>query len=333
MGVLANTTGTATQGSQSISVVSVQGIAIGQVVIGSGIVSGTFVIGISGNSVSISQPTSGTLNATPLQFAQPITLTREDTQGFQWFEPDYLQENGTPYSWSVASEPPIAFDVDIAPSTEGQYDVLALVSGPNFNPPNPSLLGVPDDWSWLPMYGALSDVLSKEAEATDRQRAAYCLARYTQGLEAFKNANWLLQASINNVPVDTPSLKEMDDYSPEWQQNQNVLPMLIQAGVDFLAASYGMGQSLSLSLLANAPLLDSTGTYVQVSRDDWESVINYAHHLCVFKQFGAEFESTSGLLQDFYRSAVSVNRRLLSYGIFVDVLKTQGQREEIQVPR
>jgi hypothetical protein len=183
------------------------------------------------------------------------------------------------------------------------------------------------------MYGALSDVLSKEAEATERQRAAYCLARYTQGLEAFKNANWLLQASINNVPVDTPSLKEMDDYSPEWQQNQNVLPMLIQAGVDFLAPSYGMGQSLSLSLLANAPLLDSTGTYVQVSRDDWEAVINYAHHLCVFKQFGAEFESTSGLLQDFYRSAVSVNRRLLSYGIFVDVLKTQGQREEIQVPR
>ena len=241
-----------------------------------------------------------------------------------------MQTSGTPNSWSVSSEPPLSFLVDNAPNVPGCYEIIALQSGPTFTPPTASLLGVPDDWAWVPMYGALADVLSKEAEATDKQRATYCLQRYTDGLEIMKNSNWLVKASANSAPVDTPSLQEMDDYAFGWEQSKNNIPTIVQAGVDLVSPVPGSG-SIILTVVQNAPLLDSTGTYVQVSRDEWEAVLDYAHHVAMFKQAGTEFAETYDLLKNFFTSAESVNKRLLTYGIYTDVLKTQGQRQDTHV--
>lgn len=255
------------------------------------------------------------------------TMSREDTQGFQYFENAYLQTEGIPLAWSVASEPPLAFDVDLSPNIPGTFEVLALQAGPTFSPPAASLLGVPDDWSWLPMYGALSDVLSKEAEATDRQRAAYCLQRYEQGLQAMVKSNWLVNATVNGIAVDTPSLKEMDDFLPEWQTRTGSLPTVVQAGIDFFAPTPGTGQSVGVTLVGNSPLLDSTATYVQVSRDDWNPVLDYSQHIASLKLGDMDFQATAGLLQNFFRGAAGTNKRLMQLGLFVDVLRTQGQRE------
>ena len=333
LAVMANTTGTAASGSQSVTLASASGVSSGLLVSGTGITTGTFVTGVSGAVISLSLPTTGTLSSTALQFSQPITLSREDTQAFQYFEPNYLQTTGLPLAWSVASEPPLAFDVDLAPNTPGDFDVLALQSGPVFSPPASTLLGVPDDWSWVPMYGALSDVLSKEPESTDRQRAAYCLQRYEMGLQAMKNSNWLIQATVNNVPCDTPSVYEMDQWAPEWQASNSNLPAVVQAGIDFVAPTPGNGQSISMTLVGNAPLLDGTNTYVQVSRDDFESVLNYSQHLACFKQGNQNFAATIPLMQDFFKAAAEENKRLLNMGLYVATLKTQGQREVMEVAR
>src|SRR5271170_2218770 len=37
-----------------------------------------------------------------VQLIPPVTLTREDTQSFQYYEPNYLQTQALPQSWSVA---------------------------------------------------------------------------------------------------------------------------------------------------------------------------------------------------------------------------------------
>lgn len=331
--VLANATGTGLSGSQSVTLNSAAGVSVGLVITGAGIQTGTFVTGVSGAVISLSLPTTAPLSAAALQFSFPLTMTREDSQAFQWFEPDYLQTNAVPLAWSVGSEPPLSFDVDNSPNSAGAFDVIALSSGPVFNPPSASLLGVPDDWSWLPMYGALADLLGSDAEATDRTRAAYCLKRYTEGLEVMQNSNWLLKATVNGVPVDTPSLYEMDTWAPEWQSSAAVLPMVAQAGIDFLAPTPGVGQSVTLTMVGNAPLLDASNTYVQVSRDDFEAVLNYAQHVAEFKESGPEFTGTVPLLKDFYRAAAGTNKRLLTYGLDVDTLKTAGQRQELEVAR
>jgi len=269
----------------------------------------------------------------PVDYGPPITLTREDTFAWSAYEPDWLQTFGPPQSWAVAAEPPLAFDTDFAPNTPGQYDILALISAPTIAPPTGSLLGVPNDWSPIPMYGALSDVLSREPEATDRQRAAYCLERYNVGLQTMTGSNWLADAFLNNNDADATSLMEMDSYAPNWQDNSLTLPSVVIAGIDFVAPTPQVGQSLTMRMIQNAPLLDSTGVYTQVSRDDWNKVLDYAHHVALFKRGGDDFASSMPLLQNFYKGAADVNKRLMTYGLFVDAIRNTGRREEIVVPR
>lgn len=330
--LMSTTTGAASSGTSTVNVSSAAGIVAGQVISGAGIQSGTFVTGISGTAVNLSLPTSGAVSGT-VQFFQPYLLTREDELSFQSFEPDYLQTIGYPQSWTVASEPPLSFDVDLAPNTPGYFEMLALNAGPTFAPPTASLLGVPDDWAWLPMYGALADVLGQEAESTDQQRAAYCLSRYTEGLEMMKQSNWLLQTLINGRASQVTALADMDALAVNWQQSQNNLPAVIEAGVDFIAPVPGNGASMAVTLVANAPLLDATGTYVQVSRDDWQAVLDYSQHLACFKCGNDVFEATMPLLKSFYQFCADRNRRWVASGLFVKYLRSEGKRQEMAEPR
>lgn len=333
LGVVTTTTGTASSGASVVAVASAQGAVQGQVMLAAGIQPGAFITGVSGLNISISLPTIAALANAQVQFAQPITLTREDTEAFQSFQPSYLQDFGLPQSWSVASEPPLGFDTDLAPSVPGTFDILALNAAATFAPPSATLLGIPDDWSWLPMYGALADVLGIESEATDRSRAAYCLQRYTEGLELMKQSNWLLKTTINGQVAKATALAEMDGFGNGWQESYWFLPSVVEAGIDMLAPTPGVGLAVGVTLLGNAPLLDTTGVYVQVARDDFEAVLNYAQTVAAFKEGGAEFEATLPLLQDFYRAVGARNKRWLNSSTYVDILREQGRLEEIAVPK
>lgn len=333
LGNVLATTGTASSGSTQLTIASTVGVFPGQYVSGTGIQSGSIVQSLSGAVVTLTLPTVSSLSATPVQFAQANTLTREDTQAFQYFEPDYLQTESVPESWSVASEPPLAFDVDNTPSISGTYDMIALESGPQFAPLATSLMGIPDDWCWLPAIGAMADLLNNEAERTDSSRAAYCLKRFTDGLKVMSQSNWLLQANINGVPVDTPAIFEMDSYSPEWQNDMRGWPSLVQAGMDFVGTPPSEVGSINMTLVANAPIPIGLDDLVQVSRDQWDVVLGYAQRTASFKMGGAEWEATVPLEADFYRAAMQTNKRLATYGLFTDILHSEGRRQDEVQPR
>jgi hypothetical protein len=259
-------------------------------------------------------------------------MKRSDTQAFHYFNSDYLQDVGTPIQWSVASEPPLSFDVDVAPNTPGQYDVLVLQSGPQFGT-NPSLLGMPDDWSFIPMYGALADLLSEETESTDRQRAEYCAKRYQDGLDMMRKSNWFVQALIGGAVADTPSLEKKDRWSIGWQENTGAIPAVVTDGIDAFNVSPPGSNSVLLTVVQNAPFLDPTNAFVQVARDDWDQVLNYIQHIASFKMGGAEFFATLGLLDEFFEYCQRKNKRTTTYGLYVDVLNTAGQKQDKEQPR
>jgi hypothetical protein len=262
----------------------------------------------------------------------PYYLKRSDTQAFHYFNSDYLQDVGVPTQWSVASEPPLSFDVDVAPNTPGQYDVLVLQAGPQFGS-TASLLGVPDDWSFLPMYGALADLLSEETESTDRQRAAYCAKRYQDGLDMIRKSNWFVQALINGAVADTPSLEKKDRWSIGWQEDTGGIPCVVTDGIDAFNVAPPTAASVLITVVQNAPFLDATNTYVQVARDDWDQVLNYVQHVASFKMGGAEFFATLGLLDEFFEYCQRKNKRTSTYGLYVDVLNTTGQKQDQEEPR
>lgn len=269
----------------------------------------------------------------PVSPGTPFTMAREDSAAFDYFEANHLQAPGSPQAWSVVAQPPLAVDLDVVPNRLSQLHVLAVKSGPAFNPPAATLLGIPDDWSWVAKWGALGDLLGRESESTDRERADYCIKRYNDGVTAMRESNWLLSATIANRPVDTPSVRSQDGFAPNWENNASAWPAVVTAGIDLLAPCPVGSVGTSVVLVGNAPVPVNAGDFVQVSRDVFDVILDYSQMLASFKQGGEEFKSTADLEKNFMALAVETNKRLADLAIFRDMLGMQGKRQSIAQPR
>lgn len=249
-----------------------------------------------------------------------ITLYRDDTVAQEWYQPPLYQlEPGTPQTFMLTSEPPLSWDVDITPSYPGTYEAVVLLAGEPFNPPYNTLLNVPDDFAWVLVWGALSDLLGRESEATDRQRADYCIKRYLDGLNLLIKTPWVMLAKVNGVAVTIDSFVSADRYSSGWDSRPTSYgPFIATGGVDFLAAP--LGASIGLTVLGNAPVPVADDDFVQVSRSNWDTVLDLAQMLATFKMGGAEWQAACELEDRAVRACAAENTRLKSTGSFSDIL-------------
>jgi hypothetical protein len=327
LGLQATTTGTASSGASSISVTSTAGIATGQIVSGSGMAYGTTVSAVGSGSVSIAPAATGAVSGT-LQFFAATTLFRDDTIASEFYEaPLYQQPPGTPTMFSLSSEPPLSFDVDIAPTQPGTYEAITLESGTPFNPPSATLLNIPDDFTWALIYGALGDLLDSQPESLDPMRAQWCKKRYADGLMLLQKIPWIMLGNVNGVAVNCDSIFATDRYMPNWDsQSATFGPVIVTGGVDFLAAP--VGQGIGVTCLGNAPVPVNASDYVQVDRADWDTVLDLAQALACFKQGGADWQQGLELEARAIQACAAENARLRSFGAFSDILIDRGQQQD-----
>jgi hypothetical protein len=266
----------------------------------------------------------------------PTTLMRNDETGFNLYQAGYLQTPpGTPAQYNIATQPPLTLQVDVAPNGEGAYDLIALMAGAAFAPPTASLLNVPDDLAWVLKWGALADLLGRESEATDLLRAAWCKQRYIDGVKLMQHTPWVMEAQINGVSADFVDLAAQDIYEPEWDSAAADLQTVVVAGMDFFTVVplVNVPIGMSLTVLGNAPVPVLDTDYIQVSRDAWDAVLDYAQFLACFKQVGAEFKAALALEQNFMAAAKLTNGRLSELGLFANLYTTEGQRQTETQPR
>jgi hypothetical protein len=320
-------TATGTSGTSSITVSSSTNIAAGQLVSGTGIAPWATVSSINGTTVTLSLPNTGTVSGV-INFFAPNDLYRDDTVALEWYEsPLYQLPSGTPQTFQLSSEPPLSFDVDIPPNQPGVYEAIISQSGTPFAPPAATLLGIPNDWAFILEYGALADLLGRESEATDRERAEYCLKRYQDYLTVITNTPWIMLGSVNGVACSVDSLADTDRYSVGWDQNPSGFgPVIVTSGIDFLAAP--VGSSIGVTCLGNAPLVDITNTYLQVSRDQWDTVLDLAQAAASFKMGGAEWKAALELEARAIKFCAAENSRLKSLGAFTDIILQRGQAQD-----
>lgn len=317
--------------------------------------------GVTGSADGVSleityhEPGSGT----EVVFGASSTLYREDGLAFEYFENDFTVNNGdTPFAWDVLAGPPLALTFDATAEVPNILDMLTMISGGTITPPAAAPLLIPDDWYWVIKFGMMSDLLRQSTEATDLERADYCEKRFQEGVQLMMELPWLLQARINNLPVDTPSVTEMDTFAYEWQSDPDSQLAIVRGGVDLFALSpnpqidasggygdggYGDGGyggtgsqqiAITLSLVANAAVPLADGDFLQVSRDVLDGILDYAQHLAYFKQGGFEFaESTRTLYKSFVQTAVATNSRLKESGIFASTLRPPNSRQDAADPR
>ena len=246
---------------------------------------------------------------------------------------------GSPDSWRMTSSPPLSFDVSCPPSVPGKWDMLLLYAQNAFQPPVPSVLGLPNDWCWVAMYGALADALSNAPEAKDELREKYCRMRYERGMKAMMNLPWLLNASVGSLPVDTPSYKAMDAYAQNWELTwPSGDPQLVVGGMDFVALAPfvpppGAGSTVSsvLTVVGNAPV--NPAVPVQLSRDAVDAILAYAQHVAMFKCGGKDFLATMPLLKQFEDYCAAQNQRYAALGIMRMEMLDEGNRADELDPR
>ncbi len=274
---------------------------------------------------------------TIVPFQPPSTLYRDDTLSFEYFTNDYQQTRENPLCWDVLGSPQQFITFDTRSNVPATLDCLGILSGGVITPPTPSPLLIPDDFSWVLKFGMMADMLSKETESRDLLRAAYCQQRFTEGVRLMMEMPWLMQAFIDDVPVDTPSFFEMDQFDYEWQSNTGAMAAIVRGGIDLFAISplipANTSIAVTLSLVGNAPIPAADGDFVQVSRDVLTAIIDEAEHLAQIKEGGSEFIDSLALHQRFIEAAMKTNSRLRESGIFATDLWRPISKEDQAEPR
>lgn len=266
-------------------------------------------------------------------FGQPNSaMWPEDAWAEQSFNRNYtLAPAGTPFTYLMSTQPPISFDTDVPPAYGGNYELLTIETGLALAVNASSFLSVPDDWTPLIKWGALADLLSRESNAKDLPRAAYCEQQYRMGLAALSAAPALLALRINNVPVLIDSVRNADLYTTGWETTTQGKPTAaLHAGLNMIAlapAPDAGPYSLTATVVENAPVPVADGDFVQVARDDLDAILDYAQHLAAFKQGGEEFTRSMQLLQRFMKQAAMYNGKLLEIAEFNSMLLGISQME------
>jgi hypothetical protein len=265
-------------------------------------------------------------------------LFQDDTWAEQAFNPGYTtQPPGTPFTYLLNTQPPISFDTDRAPGFSGNYEILTIENGAFLSVGTPSLLSIPDDWSWAIKWGALADLLSRDANPKDTLRASYCEQRYRMAVSLLTDAPALLAARINGTPAQIDAVKNADLFNPTWEAQAQTQPnMVLTAGLNLIAMSPTPSAGpfgLAFTVVQNAPIPANDAANVQVAREDLDAIISYCCHLALFKTGGAEFQDSLPLLEQFLRQASLYNSKLLEWGEFSKILREVSSQEEDFNPR
>lgn len=265
----------------------------------------------------------------------PVTLQRGDVLSFQRFTPDYAQATAPPLRWDVLGSPPQDITLDTLTPVPGVIQVLGINGAIDFVPPSAHSLLVPDDWAWVLKFGALADVLTKEQEGRDLERADYCRKRYVEGMKAMERMPWLIQASVNGVPVDTQPVAGADRFNYEWQSRATAFPELVVGGIDLFAVSPVPTEEVSIGMrvIANAPCPAADADEIQVPRDVMDAILDEAQHLALFKMGGQEFKESLALHQSFIHMAADKNSRMKESGIFATDLRPPVSKQDEDQPR
>jgi hypothetical protein len=244
-------------------------------------------------------------------------LSRGDKLSFDLNSIGWNVNSGLPYQYSVSDDPLLTLQLAPVSSLPGAMSIVAVFAGATLNVSANNgagtLLGVPDDFAWVPIFGALADLLGRDGEAKDEMKAGYCTQRWEQGLQVAELASSTMRVEINGLaaPVSTPYAA--DHNIPGWQNGTGTPYQVIQFSFNLLAltpAPSTQNDQVTVDTVTNATVPVLATDFLQVGAEHLDAVLDYAQHLASFKLACGEFSRSMPLLGHFYSVAADNNRRL-----------------------
>ena len=234
-------------------------------------------------------------------------LMRTDEWAGTHFAPAWPQSTQLPFCYSTSVVPPITLQLIPPPGADGDLDLVSINKGAVVDPLVALSLGIPNDFAWVIKFGALADLLQGDGLALDPARAAYCEARWQEGIELCKRAPVVLAARIDGVTCRVGSLADADSYTTTWQVIPGEPRELLLAGQNLLATTPRADAAgpyvIQLDVVRNAPVPTVVGDILQVGQDFYDSILDYAQHLALFKEGPGQVETATGLIQRAAQSA------------------------------
>lgn len=262
-----------------------------------------------------------------------IPLWKEDESALNGFMPGWSVDTGTPAVVSVLAPPPLQVQLGPIPADAGTLDLLSLNLGPDLDPANgATILGVPNDCTWIVVFGALADLLSGDGPSKDLSRAAYCEGRWKDGLTLTRLMSTVLQASINGIPQPSlPAVWDLDGFLPDWQGPTGTPSTVAMAGWNLVAIAPAPDAngpySLTMDIVQNMPVPGADADYLQIGQELYDVVLEYAQHLAMFKCGGAEFLATQTAYQRLIDMARLQNERIVADTLFPGAIGDQTRKE------
>ncbi len=242
----------------------------------------------------------------------------------------------TPAFYSTIVTPPLTLQLIPVPSAPGSVDVLSVNAGATLDATG-VLLGIPDDFAPTLKWGVLADLLGRDGQARDPDRAAYCEARYQQGAELARINPLAVLAEIQGVDNLMDDVWSLDTGRATWQSPASTgqPDFVATAGRNLVAlANIPNGvYSVTLNVVRKAPLPVADGDFIQVGRDAIDTLLDYCEHVAAFKMQGAEWHATDRALSNFMRQAVTYNEKLRASALFKEILWPTSRRYSGDVPR
>jgi hypothetical protein len=242
---------------------------------------------------------------------------------------------GSPSEYSFYLTPKVAIQIIPRSTNAGSIDLITVNNPANLDTSTGISLNIPDDFSWILKWGALADLLSRDGQALDSGRAKYCQERFQQGLEIALQYSLIETAYIDDVAIQPQSITDFDSLTWNWQDLSGAPTNIAICGRNLVALSPvpdGI-YTITLDINRNAPMPSLDADNIQIGKEQFDIILDYAVHLAMFKQGYSEIQQTLPLVDRFLKVALGNNSRLSAEARNYDIMKALSRKEEIDRPR
>lgn len=261
---------------------------------------------------------------------QGLRLLQTDDLTAQKQAPRWLQQQGRPLSYSLVETQPPTIQLIPAPNDTGKLYAYAIHKNAALDVSVGVVIDLPNDLVQFVKWGALADLLSRDGQSRDPERAAYCQQRWSEGVELMKIYASIISAQINGVAAQINSIDDFDSQSPRWQKVPGKPSIIGLMGLNLIGLKKVPDSiySLIFDVVRNAILPEADSDFIQVALDYHEAILDYAEHLALFKCGGQEWQATMPLFERTMKLAAEYNAKLKANAQNFEVLASKSGDQE-----
>ena len=262
-------------------------------------------------------------------------LWKADPHSLTGFVSNWLSGSTIPSDYSIILNQPLVLQVTPPAAAQGSLHLIHVNSGGTLNPASAaSILGIPDDLTWVVKFGALANLFMQDGPGQDSARAEYCEGRWKEGIQLARITNFVRFGYQTGVPSFVDSMSELDGAEPNWMNSQGASKNLVVMGN--IAAVNPVSNSASITLgfdITPKFPIPGLGDNIQVGKEVIDVILDYAQHLAMIKEGAEEIKASMHQYKNLVMLAATQNDRLRAQSNNFDVLTDRSNRETHPNPR